>query len=112
MNAAFPAHLARGITQTECIENGRLKRCVFVFSKNRDNGLYEMSIQWLDNPESEHILKIQRKAGDRKPQFSLGFAVLSTGCLDRIIGKEEYAGASYCRVPMMSLASRTRIMGI
>lgn len=99
MNDAFPAHLARGITQSECVENGRLRRCVFVFTKNRDNCLYEMSVQWLDNPESEQILKSQRRAGDRSPQFRLGFAVLSTGCLNRIIEKEEYTGASYCRVP-------------
>lgn len=99
MNDTFPSHLARGITQSECIEDGRLRRCVFTFSKNHDDGLYEMSVQWLDNPESERILKNQRKAGDRNPQFRLGFAVRSTGRLDRIIEKEDYAGASYCRVP-------------
>lgn len=94
MTDSFPTSLARGVTRKECLDGKTLKACAFKFFKNHDNGLSEMSIQWLDNWESEEILKRMRK--DDHPQFMLGFGILQTATLDHMKALKEYEGMDYC----------------
>lgn len=99
MNGDYPANLARGITSKDCLIEGQLKPCVFQFTRNESTGLHEMSIQWLDNEESEQIAKSMLRYDDGNPKFVLGFAVLATRVLDEIRSLECYHGLEYCRVP-------------
>lgn len=100
MGSEYPSHLARGITSPDCIDNGRMKSCVYTFSENTLTGCYEASIQWLYNADSERIIKDQRRPERDSPQFQLGFAVLPRKRLDAVIANPDYGSrVAYCRVP-------------
>ncbi len=93
----FPEHSARGITRSECIDGKDIRRCVFAFDKIRELGRKEVSIQWLDDEDSETQMKSRLK--DRRPQFVLGFAVLRTTDLERLKHSSDYSGMDYIRAP-------------
>lgn len=98
MNEDLPTNLARGITSQDCLVEGQMKSCVFQFLKNEKEGMYGLSIQWLDNEESEQIAKAMRgKRGD--PKYILGFAVMTTHDLEEIKLIECYQNMEYMRVP-------------
>lgn len=95
----YPKHFARGITRPECVSGDEVKRCTFEFKKNPNGDLWELSVQWLDNEESENILKSMRRKDSDHPQFVIGFAVLPTEKLEEIRKIEEYNVLEYSRVP-------------
>lgn len=99
MTGEFPTHLARGITSSECVDGATIKKCVFRFSENIEERLREMSIQWLDNEESEQIAKNMLKRDKTGPKFGLGFAVIRTEDLEGLKKTEYYKDMSYCRAP-------------
>ncbi len=99
MTRDFPTHLARGVTSPDCIDGTSIKKCVFSFSKNQKEGLYEMSIQWLDNQESAKIAKDVLKRDSPVPKFGLGFAVIQTEDLEKLRKVEDYTDMDYCRAP-------------
>lgn len=99
MTRDFPTHLARGITSPQCIDGASIKKCVFSFSKNQKENLYEMSIQWLDDQKSAQIAKSIMKHDKPVPIFVLGFAVMRTEDLEDLKKIEDYANMDYCRAP-------------
>ena len=99
MTSDFPTYLARGITSPECVDGATIKKCVFRFSENAEDNLLEMSIQWLDNQESERIAKDMMKHNKPGPKFGLGFAVICTKELEELRKIEGYKDMHYHRVP-------------
>lgn len=102
MTRDYPEYLARGVTNSDCLTDGQMKHCVYQFTENTDKSLYELSIQWLDNPESEKIAKDMANTNRGSPKFILGFAVMSVKALDEIKMINDYKGMDYCRVPNRS----------
>ena len=100
MTEDYPTYCARGVTDSDCISDGQMKHCVFQFVENKGNQLYELSIQWLDNDESEKIAKEMMKRNMDEPKFISGFAVILKDTLDDI--KTTYSVMDYCRVPNRS----------
>lgn len=101
MDERYPEYLARGITRSECLDGDTLKRCIFQFSKE-EGDRWAMSIQWLDNPESETIAKAMLRRDGSGPKYGLGFAVISTRALEDIRSQGVYRGLEYHRVPNLS----------
>lgn len=93
----FPEHSARGITMPECVDGKDIRRCVFRFDKIERLSRKEVSIQWLDDGDSEIQMKSRLK--DLRPQFILGFAVLKTSDLERLKHSLDYSGMNYIRAP-------------
>lgn len=93
----FPSHSARGITIADCVDGKSIKRCMFRFDRMRELDRKELSMQWLDDRESE--LQMKSRLKEDRPQFILGFAVLRTADLERLKRSPDYSGMDYIRAP-------------
>lgn len=71
--------------------------------KNRENGMGEISIIWLDDTKAEEIAKSMLKRDSDELMFALGFAVMTTNKMSEIISDPYYGGdVYYCRAPSHS----------
>jgi hypothetical protein len=102
----YPDNWARGISRKKYLRKDSehpLKPVTFEYMKNRENGMGEISIIWLENREAEEIAKNMLKRNSDELMFILGFAVMMTNKMDEIISDPYYGGdVTYCHAPSHS----------
>ena len=95
-SGTYPLNLARGITDSACVQGSGVTKCAYAFDKKlREDGRRELSIQWLDDRGAETEIKTRMREGE--PMFTRGFAVLKTTDLDEMCRIYEYRGLCYER---------------